>query len=81
MSNQDLQQRFQSLSNEIEGLNLQKAKAEANMENLTVEKDKVENQILELANAKTIEEAKQKLEKLQQKLESLEAEAEAVLNG
>ena len=81
MSNNDLQQRFQSISDEIESLNLQKARAEANLETMAKEKESLRQQIIELANTNTIEEAEDKLLKLKEKLQMLSKEAEAILNA
>lgn len=79
MSN-DLQTKFKNISDELDRLNLQKAKAEANLETLEKEKQKVHEEIKELANANSVEEAKEKLTKLKEKLNTLSKEAEAVLN-
>jgi len=81
MSSNDLQQRFQSISDEIENLNLQKARVEANLETIAKEKEILRQQIIELANVNTVEEAENVLIKLKEKLDMLSKEAEAILNA
>lgn len=80
MSSNDLQIKFQNLSDDIENLNLQKAKVEANLETLAKEKESLRQQIIELANVNTIEEAEDRLLKLREKMQELSKEAEAILN-
>lgn len=81
MTNTELQAKFKQLTDSVNHFKLEKAKAEANLENLAKQRDQALEKIKTLANVKTVEEAELKLQKLKEKLNVLSSEAEALLNG
>lgn len=80
MTSYDLQIKYKNLSDRLNNLALEKAKAEAQLDQLLEQKEKTFNDIKSIAKVETLEEAEIKLAKLQEKLTGLFAEAEALLN-
>jgi len=80
MTSYDLQIKYKNLSDRLNNLALEKAKAEAQLDQLLEQKEKTFNDIKSIAKVETLEEAEAKLTKLQKKLTDLFTEAEALFN-
>lgn len=81
MTSEQLQEKFKGLSDILNNLKLEKAKAEANLETLVYEKTNSLNQLKVLTNVETIEKAEEKLIELKQQLIVLAEQAEAILDA
>jgi len=76
----DLQNEFKRISDALNDLNIRRAKAEANLENLHKQKEEALERVMTLAKANSLEDVKDKLGKLEDKLEVLRQKAEEILN-
>jgi hypothetical protein len=81
MTNEQMQEKFKSLSNMLNNLKLEKAKAEANLETLTNQKSSALDSLQVIANVNTVEEAEEALVTIKQELMSLAEQAEAILHA
>jgi len=81
MNSKELQNKYNDLKDELDGLKIEKAKAETTLESLSKEKAGLLKELKELAGTEDITEAKAKLEKLNNKLSGLVKEAEEIING
>lgn len=80
MTNEQLQEKFKSLSDVLNNLKLEKAKAEANLETLAAQKATALEQLKIYTNTETVEEAKEMLVSIKKELMSLAEQAEAILD-
>lgn len=79
MNNEELQRKYNTLKEKLDSNKLMIARAQANLENAEKARDELLKKILELTEAKTLDEAKGVFDKLNTKLEKLVIEAEALL--
>ena len=79
MDSKELQQKFNSLKEELESLKLKKARAETQLESLEESKETTFNTLKTMTKVDTIEEVKKIHEKLKVKIEELVTEAEGLL--
>jgi chromosome segregation ATPase len=77
----DLQKRFKELTDSLNELKLEEARAESQLDSIIEKKDLALKNIKALANVSTLEEAEEKLNKLQERLNVMLNEAEELLNG
>lgn len=80
MDNINLQAKFKSLTDNLNNLELEKAKLETQLDSILEQKEIAFNEIKMLAKVETLEEAEDKLQKLKTRLEQLAIEAETLLN-
>jgi chromosome segregation ATPase len=80
MDNINLQAKFKSLTDNLNSLELEKAKLETQLDSILEQKENAFNEIKSLAKVENLEEAEDKLKKLKARLEQLATEAEALLN-
>jgi chromosome segregation ATPase len=80
MDNINLQAKFKSLTDNLNSLELEKAKLETQLDSILEQKENAFNEIKSLAKVENLEEAEDKLKKLKARLEQLATEAETLLN-
>ena len=80
MDNINLQAKFKSLTDNLNSLELEKAKLETQLDSILEQKENAFNEIKSLAKVENLEEAENKLKKLKARLEQLATEAETLLN-
>lgn len=80
MNNKELQEKYNSLADKLEKLEVDKVKLQTTIEALDTKKDKLESEIKEIAKVDTIEAAKEKLELVKNTLDQLIQKAEALVN-
>ncbi len=79
MTNKELQEKYTSLKDQVNALAIDKVKSQTLLETLGTKKSALEDEILKLAKANTLEEAKEKLDLVKKTLDDLVTQAENLL--
>lgn len=80
MNNKELQEKYNSLTKELDQLKVEKIKLQTTLEALNVKKAELESKVKEIAAVNTVEEAKEKLNTVKATLDQLISKAEGLIN-